>query len=932
MKHRNILFTLLALGLGAALVAALVWYCDVYVNWQPKVYPLAVCAAIFGAAALSLLTLAVRGEKGKALGMKTLLSTAIFAGVLIGVSAIINNGIYGGGKPGPSIAASIALPLASAQVLVLLTLVLHALRRKLLGFGFVVILLLAVFVYFGGPQTVERMRTPPPAVNLAEGQKPYMLWYNAPAPNRYMAEESRPEGAWAWPNDPDWEQWSLPLGCGHFGANVFGRTDTERIQVTEASLANPYPNGMNNFAEVLIDFHHPERRVRRYTRDLVLNDATAHVSYQYKGVTYEREYLTSYPDAVLAVRLTASQAGSVSFTLRPGIPYLRPFGKEGSLGKSGTVTAEGDTITLSGEMEHYGILYEGQIRVLHEGGTLQAGDGKINLEGADSAVILMALGTNYVLDESVFLEPDHEKKLEGSPHPHQRVTDTLDNAAKLGYDEIRRRHVEDYQEYFSRVNLDLGGALPEIPTDRLLRNYQKGKTNPYLEELYFQYGRYLLIASSRKGTLPGNLQGLWNQYEKSPWSAGYWHNINIQMNYWPAFTTNLAELFEPYADLNRAFRRQAQGFADSYLLQIREENPDKEYAVPMAEPGTGQNGWAVGTGVWPYSASGPAPNSHSGPGTGGLTAKLFWDWYDYTRDGERLRDTVYPALSGMADFLSRTVIEQDGLLLAYPSASPEQLVDGEYYQTTGCAFDQQMIYENHRDTINAAEILGIDDETVHIAKAQLGRLDPVLIGDSGQVKEYREEGRYGEIVDEYTHRHISQLMGLVPGQTINSDTPEWLQAARVTLTERGDRSTGWAMALRLCAWARARDGGHAYLLYQNLLKAGTLPNLWDTHPPFQIDGNFGGTAGVAEMLLQSNGNLIEPLPALPDAWASGSFEGLVARGNFVVGCAWEAGRLTEMTVESRSGGELRVRYPGIAGDSDELTIDTAVGEVYTITM
>ena len=803
-------------------------------------------------------------------------------------------------------------------------------RKKLLGFGLLTAMLLAAFFCLGGPYHLNKRFTPPPVYELAGGQKPYMLWYNAPAPNRYMHGEPKKEGDWSWPNDPDWEQWSLPLGCGHFGVNVFGRTDTERIQVTEASLCNPYPDGMNNFAELLIDFNHPEKRVRRYTRDLVLNDATAHVRYEYQGVTYEREYLASYPDAVLAVRLTASQAGCVSFTLHPETPYLKPFGQEGNLGKSGTVTAGGDTITLSGEMEHYGILYEGQVCVLCDGGTLQTGDGTITVEGADSAVILMALGTNYILSEDVFLEPDRTKKLEGNPHPHQRVTDTLERAARLGYDEIRNRHVADYQALFGRVDLDLGGKLPEIPTDRLLRNYQKEKTSPYLEELYFQYGRYLLIASSRQGTLPGNLQGLWNQYDSAPWSAGYWHNINIQMNYWPAFTTNLAELFEPYADLNRAFRRQAQGFADSYLSQIREENPGVVYAVPMAEPGTGQNGWAVGTGVWPYTASGPAPNSHSGPGTGGLTAKLFWDWYDYTCDENLLRDTVYPALSGMADFLSRTVIEQEGLLLAYPSASPEQLVDGGYYQTTGCAFDQQMIYENHRDCIAAAKILGIDDETVRTAKVQLDRLDPVIIGDSGQVKEYREEGAYGEIVDEYTHRHISQLMALMPGQAINSNTPEWLRAARVTLTERGDKSTGWAMAHRLNAWARARDGEHAYLLYQNLLKAGTLPNLWDTHPPFQIDGNFGGTAGVAEMLLQSSGNLIEPLPALPAAWASGSFAGLMARGNFVVGCAWKDGRLTRLTIEARSGGELRVRYPGIDGDSDELVIDTAAGGIYAI--
>jgi hypothetical protein len=274
-------------------------------------------------------------------------------------------------------------------------------------------------------------------------------------------------------------------------------------------------------------------------------------------------------------------------------------------------------------------------------------------------------------------------------------------------------------------------------------------------------------------------------------------------------------------------------------------------------------------------------------------------------------------LSGAAAFPSKTVIKKDGLLLAHPSASPEQCVDNiypNYYHTTGCAFDQQMIYENHKDCIAAAAILGIDDETVRIAKEQLDKLDPVTEGESGQIKEYREEGKYGEIGDPH-HRHISQLAALSPGQTINSDTPEWVRAAKVTLTERGDKSTGWAMAHRLNAWARVKDGEHAYLLFQTLLQTGTLSNLWDTHPPFQIDGNYGGTAGVAEMLLQSNGNTVEPLPALPAGWPAGRFDGLVARGNFVIGCEWESGKLRVMTVKSNRGGPCRIRYPGICGFS-----------------
>ena len=750
-------------------------------------------------------------------------------------------------------------------------------------------------------------------------QKEYKLWYAAPAPNRGPIPMPKWPPRWSRTKDEDWEMWSLPLGCGYFGANIFGRTDTERIQITEVSLANPYPAGVNNFAEVYLDIGHDESKISSYMRDLVLNNATAHVEYDYENVKYSREYFASYPNAVAAVKLTASKNGCISFVLRAETPHLVPFGKdifgeENPQGKTGEVTVSGgNTLTVLGEMEYYGIKYEGQIHVTTAGGKISAQGDSIKIEAADSAVVYIAAGTNYVLDEKVYLN-DRLEKLSGNPHPHGRISGIIKKAAELGYDKLKDTHVTDYSEFFNRVSFDIGGQLSKtVPTDKLLENYKNGVHDPYLEELYFQYGRYLLIASSRKGALPGNLQGIWNSYGASPWSAGYWHNINIQMNYWPAFTTNLAEMFVSYADMNKAFYKLAQKNADEYVSQIRNENPEAEYVIPMGEPG--QNGWAVGTGGWPYDMSRPAPGGHSGPGTSALTAKLFWDYYDYTRDMDILKNVAYPILSGVANFLSKSLIKKDGLLLAHPSASPEQRHAGAkqgdpHIQTTGCAFDQQMTYENHKDTIAAAEVLGIDDETVRIAKEQLDKLEPIQIGTSGQIKEYREENAYGDLGDPH-HRHISHLKALHPGQLITSDTPKWVEAAKVTLDKRGDKSTGWAMAHRLLCWARVHDGSRAYTLYQTLLKVGTLPNLWDTHPPFQIDGNYGGTAGVSEMLLQSNGNTIEPLPALPPEWKNGSFCGLVARGNFVAGCTWQDSKLTEMTITARAGGECIIRYPGI---------------------
>lgn len=763
----------------------------------------------------------------------------------------------------------------------------------------------------------------------ATTEKTYELWYDSPAPNNggvfRIGETDRPI-------DLDWENRSLPIGNGYMGASVFGRTDSERLQITDKTL---YIRGIwgyetqTAFADLYIDLYHHTRS--NYRQSLSLNDAVHRVSYDYNQTHYERECFISYIDNVLVMKLKANKKGKLSFTVRPQIPYLTPFGPlqradsitKGYLsgktvsrhsynGRTGKVTATGNTITLRGETEYLKLIYEGQLRVLPWGGSLvakndsQQDNGKIHVEQADSALIVFTLGTNYKLGSKTFtLSP--KKKLEGNPEPHEQITTTLNKASVLSYEELLHRHLADYKYFFDRVKIDLGEKAPNIPTDCLLADYNAGKSSNYLEELFFQYGRYLLISTSRKGALPPTLQGVWNQYEQAPWNGNYTHNINIQMNYWPAFSTNLAELFESYVDYHKAYREAAEVVADKY---VKAHNP------ALYSPVKGENGWVVGTTANAYTIG--SPGGHSGPGTGGLTANLFWEYYQFTADRDILKEVTYPAISGTSRFLSKSVRDTLGYVLAYPSSSPEQYSKktNRPYPTVGCAFDQQMIYENHRCVIEAARILKIRSPFITKLKEQIKCLDPVQVGLSGQIKEYREEQSYGDIILEPHHRHISHLIGLYPGTIINEHTPQWLEAAKVSLNLRGDESTGWSMAHKINLWARTKEGERAHQLLQCLLRTATFDNLWTNciavlRSPYQIDANFGATAGIAEMLLQSHEGYIAPLPALPTAWKNGRYRGLVARGNFEVSAEWKEGRIISIGIHSRKGLPCSIKYPGI---------------------
>jgi len=804
-------------------------------------------------------------------------------------------------------------------------------------------------------------------------EKELKLWYDEPAPDddkgstlNYQAENAIANGY------VGWEKYALPIGNGYMGAMIFGQVEHERVQLTENSLVTP-TDGLSNFAETYIDFDHKFENVTEYRRELDLRSATAKVSYKLNNVTYEREYITSYPDKILAIKLTATEKGKLNFTLRPTIPYImqNPDSSK-KLARSGAVVASGDTITLKGTMDDYGVDYEGIYKVVNVGGSITAknnaegtDEGTIEVKGADSAVIYVAVGTNYPIgDPKVF---DNSRREAGAatakaymdtmPDPHEKVAGRLNPAVEKGYEAIKASHLEDYKKYFDRVKLDLGGAVPTIPTDELVADYKSaynsngtGGYNQYLEELMFHFGRYLLISSSRVGALPANLQGVWNRYRDGICAVGYWHNVNLQMNYWPSFVTNLPEMFESYIDFYESYLPEVQKDAAGLVKVL---NPDNYAEDSNGEKGL--NGWNICTGIEPfYAYAKTGEEDVDGAGTGAWTAEMFWDYYDFTGDKELLKNVVYPAIYGSANYVSRVVKDFDGKYLYEKSGSPEQLVrqwTNREIIPKGSAFDQQTAHDIICYTLKAAEILGYkieDDENLKRMANIVDKLDPVVIGASGQIKEFREEKEYAEF-SQANHRHISHLVGLFPGNTINKDTPAWLDAAQNSLELRGDVSEGWAwgMAHRALAWARTGNGKRAYDLLQRQLDTRTWTNLFAAQVAFQIEGNFGATSAIAEMLLQSNNEYIEPLAAIPDAWNTGAYEGLVARGGFEVDVKWENSVLKEMHLLSNQGNAAKIYYPGIktakvldsdgntvtksVDDNGILSFNTQKGKKYTIT-
>ena len=723
-------------------------------------------------------------------------------------------------------------------------------------------------------------------------EKPYLLQYDQPAPRDLKG----------------WETHSLPLGNGHGGVSIFGGVRDEVWQFTDKSLVvmapkevcgrdSPRP-GLSSLCELRLSSPHAtDQDVTQYLRTLDLRQALATVTYAVGGVTFHRDLLTSYPDRCFAARIRASQPGQVSFRLAAVHPYLGEY-------RTGTAAANGPGLILRGSTKPYGLDYEVRLQVVTDGGTVsaqsQGATGEVVVTGANEATVFATWGTNYVLDPTVFTTKEADRKLQGRTVPTERLTQDLAAATTLGWDRVKARHLEDYQRLFDRVRLDLGGRLPTKPTDAALAQTDRTPAETrYLEELLFQYGRYLLIASSRPGTLPANLQGTWNMAQYAPWSGGYWANINVQMNYWPAFVTNLEETFSPYVDYFQAALPALGATARQVLSsrnRLKEQDP----------------GWIIGTGNSAFTTSGP--NQYSGDGTNAFINQLLWDWYAFTGD-KAVLEKVWPFLLGASRYLAQSVQEQpDGTFLCSPSYSPEQKLPAPtakgatHIDLPGTAYDQQWVAENYRWTLTAAKVLGKTDPLLAVLERQLPHLSPVLVGSSGQIKEFRQEDQYGTLGDP-RHRHISQLVGLYPG-TIITDQPEWMAAARVTLERRGDRSTGWALAHRFCAWTRIGDGQRAHVLLTNLLTTRTNANLWNTHPPFQIDGNFGATAGMAEMLVQSHRGVVALLPAVPPAWSEGRVSGLRARGGLTVDIQWKDGAVTDYRVLSETPREIDLRING----------------------
>ncbi len=723
----------------------------------------------------------------------------------------------------------------------------------------------------------------------------------------------------------------LPVGNGRMGAMVFGGVTDERIQFNEDTLWTGHPHdyaradaqqylqpvrdllaeGKVKEAQVLAKDHllgDPSRQkayqpfgdlhlhfaapdpadISHYRRELDLDTATATVTYQQGGTTFRREVFASYPDQVIVIRLSADRPGAVSFSLTMDSPHPG----------STTTAAAQDTLALRGQVEAGGLRFESRLIVRTEGGKAVVDDHGVTVDHADSVTLLLVAATSFNTFQDI------------SGDPTARCAATVARLEPRSFEALRAAQLADYQNLFRRVSLSLGSdnATSSLPTDQRLLKVKKAglDADPALAALYFQYGRYLLIASSRAGGQPANLQGIWNDQMDPPWESKWTTNINLEMNYWPAEVTNLGECTAPLFDL-----------IDDLVISGRR----------TARVHYGSEGWVLhhNTDLW----RGTAPiNGIDGiwPTGGAWLCQHLWEHYLFTGDRAFLAQRAYPVMKDACRFFIGYLVKdpKTGWLVTTPSYSPEQGT-----LTAGPTMDNQLIRALFEHTRAAAELLGRDrDFAAQVATAQ-AQLPPNQVGKYGQLQEWLAD------VDKpkNAHRHMSPLWALYPGNDITPADPKTFAAAKILLTWRGDGSTGWSYAWRIPLWARVGDGNFAYRQLSSLFMRKTLPNLFDLCGPFQIDGNFGATAGIAELLLQSHTRTepgdtagvpqLDLLPALPKAWPAGAITGLRARGGFEVDLAWQNGELTHVEIRGRTGAACRVRY---AGQSLDVTLP-ATGRV-----